>query len=94
SQCVLPVTWPKETRSCQPIRKCITIKYYDDHLPCPVQTITEHVRRIINHEIIVPLENRGKVEMGEKLVIQVGADGSLLKILNWSTYLPLMSRQE
>ncbi|KAF9539339.1 hypothetical protein EC957_005529 [Mortierella hygrophila] len=52
--CKLPIVFPKETRDGQRIIKYTTIKSHEDPLLCPVRTITEYLRRLEGHEIMVP----------------------------------------
>ncbi|KAF9201540.1 hypothetical protein BGZ59_002654, partial [Podila verticillata] len=52
--CILPIVFLKEKHGGRRIRKFTAIKSHDDPLICPVQAITEYLRRITPHEIMVP----------------------------------------
>ena len=59
--CVLQISIPKEKRGGKRIFKYTTLKCHDDPLLCPVQTITEYIRRIDAHKIMVPHPKDGTI---------------------------------
>ncbi|KAI8345463.1 hypothetical protein B0O80DRAFT_394321 [Mortierella sp. GBAus27b] len=59
---VLPILIPKETRAGKRICRYTTIKSHSDALLCPVQALTEYLRRIHDHDVSVPHPKDPKVQ--------------------------------